>query len=123
MANWETEHFVKITPRRKNDWGFASMGNDYNNFESAEEYNTYYEKTCKNIADNIKEHWNDFDIKFVEVATNENEQRLEEQVVELAGELADLKANVTDVILRAHEWKSIVDILNELNKILCNKEQ
>lgn len=122
MANWETEHFVKITPRRKNDWGFASIGNDYNNFESAEEYNAYYEKQCIEIANNIKDHWYDFDIKFVEVATNENEQRLEERVDALEDELADLKANVTDVILRAHEWKSTVDILNELNKILGNKE-
>lgn len=69
-----------------------------------------------------RRHWNDFDIKFVEVATNENEQRLEERVDALADELADLKANVTDVILRAHEWKSTVDILDELNKILGNKE-
>lgn len=122
MANWETEHYVKIIPRRKNDWGFASIGNDYNNFESAEEYNAYYEKQCIEIANNIKDHWYDFDIKFVEVATNENEQRLEERVDALEDELADLKANVTDVILRAHEWKSTVDILNELNKILGNKE-
>ena len=122
MANWETEHYVKITPRRKNDWGFASMGNDYNNFESAEEYNAYYEKQCTQIANNIKEHWNDFDIKFIEVATNENEQRLEERVEALEDELADLKANITGVILRAHEWKSTLDILNELNKILGNKE-
>lgn len=122
MANWETEHFVKITPRRKNDWGFASIGNDYNNFESAEEYNAYYVKQCIQIANNIKEHWNDFDIKFIEVATNENEQRLEERVDALADELADLKGNITGVILRAHEWKSTLDILNELNKILGNKE-
>lgn len=121
MANWETEHFVKITPRRKNDWGFASMGNDYNNFESAEEYNAYYEKQCRHIAENIKEHWNDFDIKFIEVATNENEQRLEEQISALEGELGDLKYKITDVILRAHDWKSIVDVLDELNKILNNK--
>lgn len=87
MANWETEYFVKITPRRKNDWGFASIGNDYNNFNSAEEYIKYYEKTCQNIVDNIKEHYNDFDIKYVEVATNEHEQELEEKVEALTDKL------------------------------------
>ena len=121
MANWETEYFVKITPRRKNDWGFASIGNDYNNFNSAEEYIKYYEKTCQNIVDNIKEHYNDFDIKYVEVATNEHEQELEEKVDSLEDELADLKGAITDVILNAHEWKSVVEVLNELNKILGNK--
>lgn len=121
MANWETEYFVKITPRRKNDWGFASIGNDYNNFNSAEEYIKYYEKTCQNIVDNIKEHYNDFDIKYVEVATNEHEQELEEKVDSLGDELADLKGAITDVILNAHEWKSVVEVLNELNKILGNK--
>lgn len=121
MANWETEYFVKITPRRKNDWGFASMGNDYNNFNSAEEYIKYYEKTCKNIVDNIKEHYNDFDIKYVEVATNEHEQELEEKVDYLGDELADLKDAITEIILNAHEWKSVVEVLNELNKILGNK--
>ena len=123
MANWETEYFVKITPRRKNDWGFASIGNDYNNFNSAEEYTKYYEKTCQNIVDNIKEHYNDFDIKYVEVATNEHEQELEEKVDSLEDELADLKGAITDVILNAHEWKSVVEVLNELNKILGNKAE
>lgn len=121
MVNWETEYFVKITPRRKNDWGFASIGNDYNNFNSAEEYIKYYEKTCQNIVDNIKEHYNDFDIKYVEVATNEHEQELEEKVDSLKDELADLKGAITDVILNAHEWKSVAEVLNELNKILGNK--
>jgi len=123
MANWETEYFVKITPRRKNDWGFASMGNDYNNFDSAEEYNAYYEKQCRHIAENIKEHWNDFDIKFIEVATNESEQKLEERIDILQDELSDLKFAITNVILKAHEWKSIVDILEELNKIIGNEDE
>lgn len=99
------------------------MGNDYNNFESAEEYNAYYEKQCRHIAENIKEHWNDFDIKFIEVATNESEQKLEERIDILQDELSDLKFAITNVILKAHEWKSIVDILEELNKIIGNEDE
>lgn len=97
MSNWETEHYVKITPRRKNDWGFASMGNDYNNFESAEEYNAYYEKICKQIADNIKEHYNDFEIKFVECCTNEYEQQLEEEIDKLQDIIEDLKEQLKEL--------------------------
>lgn len=97
MSNWETEHYVKITPRRKNDWGFASMGNDYNNFESAEEYNAYYEKICKQIADNIKEHYKDFEIKFVECCTNEYEQQLEEQIDKLKDIIEDLKEQIKEL--------------------------
>ena len=122
MSNWETEHYVKITPRRKNDWGFASMGNDYNNFNSAEEYNAYYEKICKQIIDNIKEHYNDFDIKFVEHCTNEHEQQLEEEVDKLKDTIADLRYAINDVVLKAHEWNSVVEVLNELNEILGNNQ-
>lgn len=121
MANWETEHFVKITPRRKNDWGFASIGNDYNNFSSADEYNAYYEKVCKQIAENIQEHYNDFEIKFVEVATNENEQALEEKVESLKSELDDLRFSITEALLKApqaKDYNSLVDIYNEVIKIM-----
>lgn len=118
MANWETEHYVKITPRRKNDWGFASLGNDYNNFKSAEEYNAYYEKQCKQIADSIKEHYRDFDIKFIEPCTNEREQHLEERVEALDDALTDLKDAIRDMILKVHDYKSVADVLTELNKIL-----
>ena len=121
MANWETEHYVKITPRRKNDWGFASMGNDYNNFSSAEEYNAYYEKVCKQIVDNIQEHYKDYDIKFVEIATNEHEQHLEEKIDKLNDEIYNFKAGISDILSRRDEWLSIVDILEELNKIMGNK--
>lgn len=123
MANWETEHYVKITPRRKNDWGFASMGNDYNNFESAEEYNAYYEKQCKRIADNIKEHYRDFDIKFIEPCTNEYEQELEEKVDALKDELEDLKDAILDTILKARDYKSAGEVLTEFNKILNNEQK
>lgn len=121
MANWETEHFVKITPRRKNDWGFASMGNDYNNFESAEEYNAYYEKLCKNIVENLEDHYKDFDIKRIEVATNEREQELEEKLDKLHDEISDLKLTITETMLnvqQATDYNSLVDIFNELNKII-----
>lgn len=62
MANWETEHFVKITPRRKNDWGFASIGNDYNNFESAEEYNAYYEKQTEIYQGATNDLYDNYDL-------------------------------------------------------------
>ena len=120
MANWDTEHYVKITPRRKNDFGYASIGNDYTNFESAEEYNAYYEKQCKQIADNIKEHYRDFDIKFIEPCTNEYEQKLEEELETVKDELEDLKGAITDTIMKAHDYKSVVEVLTELNRILGN---
>lgn len=123
MADWETEHYVKITPRRKNDWGFASIGNDYNNFESAEEYNAYYEKQCKQIADTIKEHYRDFDIKFIEPCTNEYEQQLEEKVDALKDELEDLKDAILDTILKARNYKSVGEVLTELNRILGNEQK
>lgn len=108
---WAIEHFVKITPRRKGDYGFCSIGNDYNNFDDAEQRNAYYKKQCEQIISSLREHYRDYDIASIEYATNESEldleNELENRVDEYETRIDGLRAKLDRAIRCLTEIKEI----------------
>ena len=77
MSRWDLEHYVKITPRRKGDYGFAYISESW---EDADKRNQYYAKKCYDIVENLKDHYKDFDIDTISIETNETELVLEDKL-------------------------------------------
>lgn len=77
MSRWDLEHFVKITPRSKGDYGFAYVSESW---DDADKKNQYYAKRCQDIVENLKEHYQDFNIDTVTIETNETELVLEDKL-------------------------------------------
>lgn len=119
MANWTTEHYIKIIPRRKGDYGFCTIGGDYDNFKDEDERNLYYKNVCHKIIENLQEHYRDDEISRYEYDTDEALEEAEEKVDDLKYELKDIKQQIQDVINNAKD-KKVVEILDELLKIVKN---
>lgn len=121
MQNWTTEHYVKIIPRRKGEYGFCTIGNDYHNFEDEDKRNAYYQKVCHQIIENLQDHYHDDEISRYEYDTDEAMENLQEKYDETVKELDDLKLQIRQVVINASD-KNVVEILQELVKIV-NKEE
>ena len=84
MPDIRTEYFVRINPRRKGDYGYW-IESEY--FDSAEEKEKYYAKKCKEIKNNLEEHYKDYEIKDIEIADTSREVELEDRIDKLEAQV------------------------------------